>query len=127
MAAPPPNYARFHRIDGWTEQTVAKLRKISDRPVAIREKGTSVRLIDDLADAHIVITHGSITAVEALVLGTPVCVDPASACAAVGITSLEKIETPVRPDREPWLRSLAYHQWSEGEMHDGTLWTMLED
>jgi hypothetical protein len=69
----------------------------------------------------------SIAAVESVVLGTPVFVNPCSATALVGHTDLAKIESPVYRERQPWLNSLAYCQWNEAELVDGTLWRMLGD
>jgi hypothetical protein len=43
----------------------------------------------------------------------------------VGQTDLSKVEKPVYPDREPWLRALSYSQFSEQELVDGTLWRLL--
>ena len=71
--------------------------------------------------------HGSNAAVESVILGTPVFVDRASAAALVGLTDLKQIENPVYPDRQQWLNNLAYNQWNEQELVDGTLWRMLGD
>jgi hypothetical protein len=43
----------------------------------------------------------------------------------MGRVGFDDIENPVYPDREKWLYSLAYNQWNEAELCDGTLFRML--
>jgi hypothetical protein len=128
LAEPSATYQRFHGIEGWTEQTLADLKTLTDRPIVIRDKEMQRfgrKLHEDLAGAHCLVTHGSNAAVEAVIMGCPVFVHPDSAASLVGLTDLNEIETPIYPDREPWCRSLSYSQWSEREMVDGTLWRHL--
>jgi hypothetical protein len=97
------------------------------RPVHVRDKESKTPLDRELIDlrAHALVTHGSIAAVEAAILGFPVFVDLSSAAALVGCTDLAQIENPVRPPREKWLHNLAYSQFTEKELCDGTLWRLL--
>lgn len=126
IAAPTRTYARFHRCESWIADTIDALARVTDRQLVIRDKESKRDIRADLANAHCLVTHGSIAAVESVVLGCPVFVHPDSAAALVGHTDLSKIEKPIYPDREPWLRSLAYSQWNEQELCDGTLWRMLD-
>ena len=126
IAAPTRTYARFHRIESWIADTIDALARVTDRQLVIRDKETKRPLQADLKDAHCLVTHGSIAAVEAVVLGYPVFVDPSSAAALVGRTSLKDIERPVYPDRQPWLNSLAYSQFDEAELINGKLWQLLQ-
>lgn len=128
VAEPSPTYQRFHGIEGWTERTLATLAQLTDRPVVVRDKEMQRfgrRLSEDLAGAHCLVTHGSNAAVEAVVMGCPVFVHPDSAAALVGRTDLGALEAPVYPDREAWARTLAYSQFNERELVDGTLWRLL--
>lgn len=127
VAEPSPTYQRFHRIEGWTERTVEALKKVTDRPIILRDKEMQRfgrKLHEDLRGAHCLVTHASNAAVEAAIMGCPVFVDPDSAAALVGRTDLE-IEDPVYPNREAWARSLGYSQFNERELIDGTLWRLL--
>lgn len=131
VAVPSDSLARFHRLDGWLERTLAALRAHTDRPIKVRRKPAprgyrGPTLEKDLVNAHAVVTHASNAAVEAAVLGVPVFVDPVSAAAPVGLTDLARIESPAYPDRMPWLAALAYCQFDEREMHSGAIWRMLE-
>lgn len=128
IAAPTRTYARFHRTENWIADTIDALARVTDRQLVIRDKEQYKRrpIQMDLEGAHALVTHGSNAAVEAAILGCPVFVHPDSAAALVGQTDITKIERPIYPDREPWLRSLAYCQFSETELVDGTLWKYLQ-
>lgn len=126
VASPTPTYARFHRIEGWTEQVLRDLARVTDRQIVVRDKESKRPLQSDLAGAHCLVSHGSIAAVESVILGCPVVVHPDSAAAVVGLTDLKRIEQPVYPDRQPWLNSLAYSQFDEEELVNGTLWKLIE-
>lgn len=125
IAAPTRTYCRFHRCESWIADTIDALARVTDRQLVIRDKESKRPLQSDLDGAHCLVTHASIAAVESIILGCPVFVHPDSAAALVGETDLKKIEYPVYPDREPWLSSLAYSQFSESELLDGTLWRLL--
>lgn len=120
IAAPSPYYEKFHRLEGWTVRTREDAKR-TGRPVYIRQKSSRIPLDRDLLNAHCLITHGSVAAIEAVVWGCPVIVDPSSAAAPVGRTSCDDIENLVMPDRTAWLRSIAASQFSLGEIADGTM------
>lgn len=126
VAQPPLTYATFHGIPDWIYRTIEQLRTLTDRPIVTRDKESKRPLQNDLVGAHVLVTHGSIAAVEAVICGCPVIVHPDSAAALVGLTDLAQLESPIYPDREPWLHSLAYCQFNERELVDGTLWRLIE-
>lgn len=119
-------YEHFHGLRDWTNETVRRLKRLTDRPVVVRPKNSTRPLAMDLRGAHALVTHGSNAAVEAVILGTPVFVDRISAAALVGKTDLAEIENPIRPDRHPWLCALANSQFSIDEMLDGSMWDRVE-
>lgn len=125
VALPTPTYERFHGIQGWRERTLCDLARVTDRPIVLRDKESKRPLQADLADAHCLVAHGSNAAVEAAILGCPVFVDVSSAAALVGLTDTAKIEAPVYPDRDLWAHALAYSQFNERELVDGTLWRLI--
>jgi hypothetical protein len=125
IAAPTRTYSRFHGTQDWIADTIDALARVTDRQLVIRDKESKRSLQSDLEGAHALVTHGSIAAVESVILGTPVFVHRDSAAALVGQTDLRKVETPVYPDRKPWLNALAYSQFNEQELIDGTLWKLL--
>ncbi len=126
IAAPTRTYSRFHKCETWIADTIDALARVTDRQLVIRDKESKRDLRADLDGAHCLVTHGSIAAVESVILGCPVFVHADSGAALVGRTDFSKIESPVYPDRDPWLRSLAYSQFNETELVDGTLWRLME-
>lgn len=125
VAMPTKTYREFHRIQGWTDTTIEKLALLTKRKIEIREKQTQLPLQESLQGAHCLVTHGSNSAVEAVILGYPVIVDPCSAAAVVGRTKLDDIENLIYPDRQPWLNNLAYSCFTEPEMEAGKMWSMI--
>jgi hypothetical protein len=121
-----PDYWNVRGLpEDWSFQMARYLKSRTDRPIVVRHKESSVSLQDELKDAHCLVAHGSIAAVEAVVMGIPVFVDQESAAALVGRVGFEDIENPVYPERQQWLNSLAYCQWNEAELCNGTLFRML--
>lgn len=125
IAAPSRTYARFHLCESWIADTIDALARVTNRRLVIRDKESKRPLQADLENAHALVSHGSIAAVEAAVLGMPVFVHRDSAAALVGFTDLKQIERPKMPDRTKWLNSLGYSQFNEAELIDGTLWKLL--
>ena len=109
----------------WSHRTAEQLKRYTNRPIIVRDKESKKPLGKELEGAHALVTHGSIAAVEAVVMGCPVFVDRSSAAALVGLTDLSLIEAPIYPDRERWLHSLAYCQFNEAELCNGTLWRWI--
>ena len=121
----------------WTNDTLNKLSRVTDRPVKVRKKprgrGTSgpseakVPLSEDLKNAWACVTSCSISAVEAIRLGVPVFCNEHSFAKAVGNLHLEDIEQPYYGDPEPWLYSLAYQQFTPEELSNGAAIEILID
>jgi hypothetical protein len=125
VLAPTPTYQKFHAIEPWFEKTLRDLAPLTDRQIVVRFKDSKRPLQEDLEGAHCAVAHGSIAAVEAAILGCPVFDDKESAASLVGLRDIQKIETPIYPDRQPWLNALAYSQFNEQELVDGTLWRLI--
>lgn len=126
IAAPTRTYAKFHETQTWIADTIDALARVTDRQLVIRDKEQKRPLQADLDGAHALVTHGSNSAVEAVICGCPVFVHPDSAAALVGRTELKLIEAPIYPERQPWLNSLCYCHFNEAELVDGTLWRLME-
>lgn len=125
LCAPSQSYATFHYLGGWVAETAAELAKRTNRPVVLREKGDPKPLSAALEGCYAVVTHGSNVAVEAAIRGTPVFVSEGSAAAPIGRTSLDDIERPAYPDRQEWLISLSYGQFTLSEMVSGFAWSTI--
>jgi hypothetical protein len=81
-------------------------------------------------DVHCLVTFSSIAAGEALLWGKPAITLGPNAAAALCSNSISEIETlkiPTLDEVDAWARHIAYCQFSEPEMRDGTAWRILND
>lgn len=139
LAPPSQKLLNLYDIDleTWLNQTLAEISAHTDREVVIRRKqGRSTRINDDTIemalsqDVYCLITYSSIAAGEAILFGKPAITLGPNAAAAVCSTSISEIETIKRPSLDEiaaWARHMAYCQFTEVEMRDGTAWRILND
>ena len=128
-----PNY---YDVLGIQEQaTQDEIKKHADRPIVVRLKqGRSTRVNDDTMemalnnDIHCLITFSSIAATEALLFGKPAITLGPNAAAPLcsqSISAIENLKIPTLDEVQTWARHLAYCQFTEVEMRDGTAWRIL--
>jgi hypothetical protein len=124
VATTNSQYWSFHSVPGgeraWLEQTMEALRRSTRHRIVIRRKTDQTPLSRALANAHCLVSHGSNSAVEAVILGCPVIVDPISAATSVGLTDPSQAKNVIRPDRARWCYALAHSQFTRREMTDGS-------
>lgn len=120
LALPGSAFGRAVGINvaAWIGAIQARLQGATHRRVVVRPKEASHALARDLAGAWALVTHSSNVAVDAVIAGIPVFVEPTSPAAPVGRLDLD-IENPIYPDREQWWRSLMAQQFTLAEMADG--------
>jgi hypothetical protein len=119
----------------WIEDTVAEIKKHSDRPIELRlKRPRGERLKEDTMeealadDVHCLVTYNSVAAVEAVMLGKPAFVlgpNAAHAVANLDLTNLENPRFPSNDERDAWLRHLSYSQFTFAEMSNGYAWRIL--
>lgn len=138
LAPPSQKLLNLYEIDleQWLQQTLAEIASYTDREVVIRRKqGRSVRVNDDTMemaldqDIYCLITYSSIAAGEAILHGKPAITLGPNAAATLCSTSIADIENIRRPSLEEihqWCRHIAYCQFTETEMRDGTAWRILQ-
>ena len=138
LAPPSQKLLNLYDIDleTWLEQTLAEISAHTDREVVIRRKqGRSVRINDDTIemaldqDIYCLITYSSIAAGEAILHGKPAITLGPNAAAAVCSTSISELESIRRPsldEIEAWAQHMAYCQFTEVEMRNGTAWRILQ-
>ena len=124
-------------LEDWLANVQKEIRKYSDRPIVIRTKQPrSTRVNDDTIEmaldreVHCLVTFSSIAAGEALLHGKPAITLGPNAAAPLCSQSLSEIENPRMPSRdevEAWARHIAYCQFTEVEMRDGTAWRILNN
>lgn len=139
LAPPSQKLLAVYDIDlnTWIDETMKRIRLFTDRNIIIREKaGRSTRVTTDTIemalerDVHCLVTYSSIAAVEAVLLGKPAIVLGPSAAHHVCTKDVKDIEKPYIPtldEVEEWAAHLAYCQFTEFEMRDGTAWKILND
>ena len=119
----------------WLDETLLALRAHTDRPVVVRHKprrdGKSGPMVEnrsvaeDLKDCWAVITLCSLVGVEAAIAGIPVMSHSLSATAAISTARIDHIENPRMPDRQAWLNTLSYRQFTKAEMRSGLAHAVL--
>ena len=124
-------------LEEWLANVQEEIKKYSDRPVVIRAKqGRSTRVNDDTMemaldrDVHCLVTFSSIAAGEALLYGKPAITLGPNAAGPLCSQSLSEIENPRIPTLDEvaaWAHHLAYCQFTELEMRDGTAWRILNN
>lgn len=124
-------------LDKWLQDTIDQLRLFTDREIIIRNKASrSVRQSSDTMEmalernVHCLVTFTSIAAVEAVLYGKPAITLGPSAAHAVTSQDIRDIEKPFIPtldEVEEWAAHLAYCQFTEPEMRDGTAWRILNE
>ena len=139
LAPPSPKSFTMWDIDQeqWIADTVAEIKKHTDRPVEVRQKrprndrmavDTMEQALD--ADVHCLVTYSSVAACEAVMLGKPAITLGPNAAGGVCSNTLADIETPYIPsydERYAWLRHLSYSQFTFEEMSNGTAWQILNE
>jgi hypothetical protein len=121
----------------WIETTVNNIKANTDRPIVIREKvsrrersSTDTMEMALERDVHCLVTYNSIAATEAVLLGKPAFTLGPNAAHSVSSNDLTQIDSPYYPTMDEvvaWAAHLAYSQFSEAEMMDGTAWRILND
>jgi hypothetical protein len=120
----------------WLAETLATVKQHTDRPIVVRERNKNrqvreaVPFTSLLKDAHAVIVYNSIAATESVLEGVPafVCA-PSNAADPVANRDLAKIEDPWFPDLDlvrAWACHLAYGQFHNRELRDGTAARILD-
>jgi hypothetical protein len=139
LAPPSQKLLNLYNInlEEWLQNTQDEIKKYTDRPVITRLKQTRASRVSDntmemalAQDVHCLVTFSSIAAGEALLLGKPAITLGPNAAAALCSQSLSEIENPKIPTLDEvaaWARHIAYCQFTEVEMRDGTAWRILND
>ena len=138
LAPPSQKLLMMYDIDleTWLNNTIEEIKKYTDRPIVIRKKQSrAVRMTEDTMemalaqDVHCLVTFSSIAAGEALLLGKPAITLGPNAAAPLCSQSLSEIEclnVPTVDEVRAWAANLAYNQFTEAEMRDGTAWRILQ-
>lgn len=135
--------SKYHDFNGigdpteYAQHTFNKIRKISQRHFVYRPKpsakaapsipgasysGGSTSMADALRGCHVVVTHGSSAAMDAVLAGVPALILGRSIASPVSESDLANIENPFYPGTDllhKWANSMAYCQWTNNELRSG--------
>jgi hypothetical protein len=147
----PKGFNMFIDQETWVDDTIAKIRQYSNRPIMIRMHpgdGTREKQInkirkkyrkavtisyhenirDALADCWCTVGINSTPNVVSAIEGIPGYIeDPQHSWAAdVAFTDLSLLENPPMPDRSQWVNKIANIHWSNDEVKSGQLWSAIK-
>lgn len=124
-------------LEKWLTETIDFIKKYTDRPIIVRTKPSrrdrvTMDTIENALsnDIHCLVTFNSIAATEALLFGKPAFTLGPNAAQSLCLSDLTRIETPYYPLKDElrdWAAHLAYCQFTETEMKNGTAWRILND
>lgn len=141
--------AKYHDFYGlsdpnrYYEKVIAEIRKHTRREVVYRPKpswrdatplsnsrysDSSRSIEEELIDAWALVTHGSNACFEAITAGVPCIILGDAVAKPLSSTELKDIESPrlaSDDERQKWLNSLAYQQWTLREMSTGEAWRVI--
>lgn len=106
----------------WPDDVVGRLRRLTDRPVRVRQHPGKDRTDpkDDLAHAWAAVTWASGAGIKAIVHGIPVFYEmPTWVGGPAAWFGFERVERPFLGDRLPMLHRLAWAQWGIAEIEEG--------
>lgn len=114
-----PGTYEFFGIPNWPAEIVREIRRYTDRPIRLRDRGETRPISEDLRKASCLVTYASNSVREALLEGVPVfTLGPSIARPMSG--GLKDIESPFYPEnREEFFRHLAYCQFTVDEFGSG--------
>lgn len=139
IAAPDEKPCKFYDIDlqQWIENTIATIKQHTDRPIELRQRNPNRQnrinnsLEASLDDVHAVVTFNSIAATESVLAGVPAfALAPCNAAIPVSNTDLSKIDNPWFPEQDQthvWACHLAYGQFHNNELRNGTAARILQE
>lgn len=137
LVTPNPKSCHYFgfEFEDWKNKTIDEIKKHTDMPIVIRQKGSRSSRHDhsiyDALDQEVfaTVTFNSIAAVESIAYGIPAFVAVPCAASPLALTDLSKISTPYYPDESLVInhcRNLAYGQFLNEEIENGTAWKILQ-
>ena len=138
LVLPNPKACKFYDIDcdTWISETTEKIKTYSDLPIEIRIKGSrsernhGYSIYDAFeSGVYATVSFNSIASLESVLYGIPAFVSVPCAASPLVSTDLAELKNPVKPSTETILAhcyNLAYGQFTQKEILDGTAWKILQ-
>jgi len=139
LVLPNPKACRYYDIDCdlWINKTTEKIKTYSDLPIEVRVKGSrsernhgySIYSAFDTG-VYATVSFNSIASLESVLYGIPAFVSVPCAASPLASTDLSDLKNPFKPDVESIskvCRTLAYGQYTQQELQDGTAWKIINE
>lgn len=121
----PKNPTAYHDEPSWNDEAIDLLVKTTQREIYVKSQKTK-GLGDSIHKAWALVSHCSVAAVEAACFGIPVVTSRHNPAAPISV-DLEHIESPIRPNRDKWVNTLTYSQFTLQELSDGSAWQIIKE
>ena len=139
LVLPNPKACRYYDIDceQWIKETTEKIKIYSDLPIEVRVKGSrsernhgySIYSAFD-SGVYATVSFNSIASLESVLYGIPAFVSVPCAASPLASTDLSMLKNLYRPSQETVMKqchTLAYGQFIQEEIADGTAWKILNE
>ena len=136
LVTPSEKPCKFYGIDKdtWVSDTIAEIKKHTDRPIIVRDKAPRPQrviktIFDALTNCHALVTYQSVAAIESVLFGVPAFTLAPTAADTVCDKNISLIDTPTVQDKDKiykWACHLAYGQFHNDELSDGTAYRILK-
>jgi hypothetical protein len=139
LVLPNPKACRYYDIDcdQWIKETTEKIKMYSDLPIEIRVKGSRSERnhgysIYEAFDTGVyaTVSFNSIASLESVLYGIPAFVSVPCAASPLASTDLSQLKDPYKPELDLIIKqckTLAYGQFREDEILNGTAWKILNE
>jgi hypothetical protein len=137
LVLPNPKACRYYGLDydTWISETTEKIKKYSNLPIEVRVKGSRSErglgyTIYDAFDSGVFATvaMNSIAALESVLYGIPAFVSVPCAASPLASNDLTQLSNPFKPPENIIRKqcyNIAYGQFTQEEIVNGTAWKLL--
>lgn len=139
LVLPNPKACRYYDIDcdQWITETTEKIKTYSNLPIEIRVKGSRSERNHGYSiyeafntGVYATVSFNSIASLESVLYGIPAFVSVPCAASPLASTDLSQLKDPYKPELDLIIKqckTLAYGQFREDEILDGTAWKILNE
>lgn len=139
LVLPNPKACRYYDIDcdQWIADTTEKIKTYSNLPIEVRIKGArsernhgySIYSAFDTG-VYATVSFNSIASLESVLYGIPAFISVPCAASPLASYDLSTLKNPYKPTLETIQKqcaTLAYGQFTQDEIADGTAWKILNE
>jgi len=120
VSEPTIESSRYYSLVDWTNETIKKIKKHTDRKIIIHNKGSSIPLSKLLEKASAFVSNHSSAGFLAMLRGVPAVFTNKTLKSIGEISDIENIKI-----NEKILMNLAYCQWTLEEIKSGQAWEFV--